>query len=76
MHVFLKIKLNIVSKIEGKAFNVGFLSSPLAGKRDIVVTILVRCMSERPCIQYIHTIMHGFQNNLAQLLSSGRRSAI
>ena len=27
-----------------------FLSSPLAGKRDIVVTILVRCMCVRPCV--------------------------
>ena len=27
-----------------------FLSSPLAGKRDIVVTILVRCMYVGPCI--------------------------
>ena len=28
-----------------------FLSSPLAGKRDIVVIILVRCMCVRPCIR-------------------------
>ena len=28
-----------------------FLSSPLAGKRDIVVTILDRCMSVRPCVR-------------------------
>ena len=27
-----------------------FLSSPLTGKRDIVVTILIRCMCLRPCI--------------------------
>ena len=27
----------------------GFMSSPLAGKRDKVVTILVRCMCVRPC---------------------------
>ena len=27
-----------------------FLSSPLAGKRDMVVAILVRCMCVRPCI--------------------------
>ena len=27
-----------------------FLSSPLAGKRDIVVTILVRCMCVRQCV--------------------------
>ena len=57
-----------------------FLSSPLTGKRDIVVTILIRCMCVRPCIRasvrgpsgFVRTItctiMHGFQNNLAQLL--------
>ena len=28
-----------------------FLSSPLAGKRDIVVTILVCCMCMHPCIR-------------------------
>ena len=28
-----------------------FLSSPLAGKRDIVVTILVLCMCGRPCVR-------------------------
>ena len=28
-----------------------FLSSPLAGKRDIVVTILVQCMYVHPCIR-------------------------
>ena len=27
------------------------LSSPLAGKQDIVVKILVRCMCVRPCIR-------------------------
>ena len=56
-----------------------FLSSPLAGKRDIVVTILVRCMSVRPAkiVRTItFTIMHGFQNNLAQLFPLRRRSAI
>ena len=31
-----------------------FLSSPLAGKRDIVVTILVRCMCVR---SYIHAFV-------------------
>ena len=52
-----------------------FLSSPLAGKRDIVVTILLRCMCVRLCVHpsgfvrtITFTIMHGFQNNLAQLL--------
>ena len=28
-----------------------FLSSPLAGKRDIVVTILVRCTCVRPSVR-------------------------
>ena len=28
-----------------------FLSSLLGGKRDIVVTILVRCMCMRPCVR-------------------------
>ena len=56
-----------------------FLSSPLAGKRDIVVTILVRCMCVRPS-EFVRTItctiMHGFQNSLAQLLPLRRTSAI
>ena len=44
-----------------------FLSSPLAGKRDLVVTIFVRCMCVRPCVRrsgFVRTItctiMHGF----------------
>ena len=64
-----------------------FLSSPLAGKGDIVVTILVWCMYMRLCVhasvrpsEFVRaitcTIMHGFQNNLAQLLPLRRRSAI
>ena len=52
----------------GKDVSVPFLSSPLAGKRDIVVTIFVRCMCVRPS-RFVWTItctlMHGFQNNLA-----------
>ena len=60
-----------------------FLSSPLAGKRDIVVTIFVRCMcvhaSVRPS-RFVRTItctfMHGFQSNSAQLLSLRSRSAV
>ena len=28
-----------------------FLSNPLAGKRDIVVTILVWCMCMHPCVR-------------------------
>ena len=60
-----------------------FLSSPLAGKRDIVVTIFVWCMCVCPCVHpsgfvltITCTIMHGFQNNLAQLLPLRRRNAI
>ena len=56
-----------------------FLSSPLSGKRDVVVTIFVRGMSVRPSgfVQTITcTVMHGFRNNLAQLLSLRRRNAI
>ena len=34
----------------------GFLSSPLAGKRGIVVTILVRCMCVR---QWVHPDLSG-----------------
>ena len=55
--------------------------SPLAGKRDIVVAILVRCMCVRPCVRptFVRTItcttMHRFQNNLAQLMPLKRRSA-
>ena len=44
------------------------LSSPFAGKQDIVVTICVRCMCVRPS-EFVRTItctiMSGFQNNLA-----------
>ena len=29
---------------------ISFLSSPLPGKRDIVVTIFVRCMCVHPCV--------------------------
>ena len=55
-----------------------FLSSPLEGKRDTVVTILVWCMCVHPfgfVWTITCTIMHGFQNNLAQFLFL-RRSAI
>ena len=57
-----------------------FLSRPLAGKRDIFVTIFVRCMCVHPCVcpsGFVRTIpctiIHGFQNNLAQLLPLRRR---
>ena len=42
-----------------------FLSSPLAGKRDIVVTILVRCMCVRLCIRASVRICpdHNLYNN-------------
>ena len=60
-----------------------FLSNPLVGKRDIVITNSVRCMCVRQCVRpsvfvwtITCTIMHGFQNNLAQLLPLRRRSAI
>ena len=55
-----------------------FLSSLLAGKRDIV-SIFVRCMCVRLSgfVRTITcTIMHGFQNKMAQLLPLRRRSAI
>ena len=58
------------------------LSSPLAGKRNIVVTILVRCMCVRPfpCIsasvclsEFVRTItctvMHRFQNNFGTVVA-------
>ena len=55
----------------------------LAGKRDIGVTILAWCMCFRASVRLPRfvrtitcTIMHGFQNNLAQLLPLRRRSAI
>ena len=86
-----KTKINLFifyvkSTISRKAtLSFSFLSSPLAGKRDIVVTILVRCMCVRQCVHasvrpsgFVRTItctiMHGFQNNLAQLLPLRRRS--
>ena len=64
-----------------------FFSSPLAGKRNIVVAILVWCKCVRSCVcasvrpcEFVRTItctiMHGFQNNVAQLLPLRRRSAI
>ena len=61
-----------------------FLSSPLAGKGGIVVKIFIgvcACVSVsvRPS-GFVRTItgtyMYGFRNNLAQLLSLRRRSAI
>ena len=74
-----------------ESFTTNFLSSPLAGKPDIVVTILVWCMcvrlrmrlcvslSVRPS-EFVQTttcmITHGFQDNLAQLLPLRRRSAV
>ena len=61
-----------------------FLSSPLAGKRDIVVTILFGvCACVRASVRpsgFVRaitcTFMHGFQNNFAQLLPSRRKRAI
>ena len=48
-----------------KYFTKSFLSSPLAGKQDIVVTILVRCMCMRPCIRASVRICpdHNLYNN-------------
>ena len=37
-----------VAKVFGMA---QFLSSPLAGKRDIIVTFFVWCMYVRPCVR-------------------------
>ena len=61
---------------------VPFLSRPLAVKRDIAVTILLRCMCVHVCVRpsgfvqaITHIFMHGFQNYLTQL-SLKRRSAI
>ena len=65
---------------------VPFLLSPLAVKRDIAVTILLRCMCMRVCMHacvcpgfvwfVALTFMHGFQNYLTQLLSLGWKNAI
>ena len=58
------------------SFHAVLVSSLLVGKRDIVVPILVWCMCVRPSgfVRTIAcTIMCGFQNNLAQLLSLKRR---
>ena len=62
-----------------------FLSSPLAGKRDIVVTIfsfgVCACIraSVRPS-EFVRTvtctIMHGFQNNSTQLLPLRRKNVV
>ena len=43
------------------ALNLLFLSSPLAGKRDIVVTFFVRCMCVRPYVRpsgFVRTITY------------------
>ena len=57
---------------------------PACSEQDIIVTTLVQCMCGCECIvlpsRFVQaiasTFMHGFQNNLAQLLSSSSRSAI
>ena len=45
-----------------------FLSSPLAVKRDIAVSILLWCMCVRASVRFVRaittTFMHGFQNFL------------
>ena len=65
-----------------------FLSSPLAVKRDIAVTILLRCMcvrvcmhacvrmSVRICLGHNSYFMHGFQNYLTQFLFLRRSSVV
>ena len=45
------IDVNATSSRRIDVITTSFLSSPLAGKRDIVVTILVRCMCVRPCFR-------------------------
>ena len=42
-----------------------FLSSPLAGKRDIVVSIFVRCLCVQPCVRTSVQISldHNLYNN-------------
>ena len=48
-------------------------------KRDIAVTIVLRCVCVRACgfVRAVTpTFMDGFQNDLTQLLSLRRRSAI
>ena len=60
-----------------------FLSSWFAVKRDIAVTILLRCICVRACVHpygfvwaITPTFMDGFQNDLTQLLSLMKTSAI
>ena len=67
-----------------------FLLSPLAVKREIAVTIFLRCMCVRVCMHALHAcecpsgfdwvitliFMHGFQNYLTQFLLLRRSSVI
>ena len=78
------LKTNILYYIEHSLSCLWFLSSPLAGKQDIVLQFLFgvcTCVSAsvRPS-GFVWTItcttMHGFQNNLAKLLPLRRRCAI
>ena len=57
---------------------ISFIVEPACGERDTVVTISVRCICVRACMHVLSsrivrditcTFVHGFQNNLAQLLS-------
>ena len=54
------------------------LSRLLAVKRDIAISIFVQCMcaSVRIFRPITSALMHGFQNNLAQLLSLRRKKAV
>ena len=56
IHLLENLKLDLYEKL----FLMMFLSSPLAGKGDIVVTILVRCMCVRPCVR---PSVHNLYNN-------------
>ena len=64
--------------------NIVIFVAPSCGERDIVVTISVWCMCVRRACMHQYglvraitcTFMHGFQNNLAQLLPSRSRSDV
>ena len=49
--MLIKIKYQEIRFLGSDKPRILFLSSPLADKRDIVVTSLVRCMCVRPCIR-------------------------
>ena len=49
--------------------NSQFLSSPLAVKRNILFTILLRCMCVHERVHSSRFVLAGFQNYVTQLLS-------